>query len=120
MRPGIHPVYEAANVQCACGNKFTTRSVKPDIRVEICSECHPFYTGRQKLVDTAGRVDRFKRRFAKTEGQMVSRRPVADVKMKKLESAVPARRGRVLSTAPTAATPKDAKKDKKKEAAKKD
>lgn len=118
MKPGIHPVYESAAVQCACGNKFTTRSVKPDIRVEICSECHPFYTGRQKLVDTAGRVDRFKKRFAKTEGQMVVRKPIAEVKMKKLESVAGTKR-RVLSTAPTP-SPKADKKDKKKEPAKKD
>ena len=110
MRPGIHPVYIATKVVCACGNTFTTRSVKPEIRVEICAECHPFYTGRQKLMDTAGRVDRFKKRFAKTEGKMIERKPIAEVKMKKLESAVGTKR-KVLSTAPT--TDKPAKKEKK-------
>lgn len=118
MKPGIHPVYETATVVCACGNKFSTRSVKPDIRVEICSECHPFYTGRQKLIDTAGRVDRFKKRFAKTEGRMVERKPVAEVKMKKLESAAGVKR-KVLSTAPTTDPASKDKKDKKKEPAKK-
>lgn len=63
MKEGIHPKYEEATVTCACGNVFTTRSTKNDIRVEVCSKCHPFYTGKQKLVDTGGRVDRFNKRF---------------------------------------------------------
>lgn len=63
MKQGIHPKYEAATVTCACGNSFETRATMPEIRVEICSNCHPFYTGKQKLVDTGGRVDRFKKRF---------------------------------------------------------
>lgn len=65
MKPDIHPQYHEVNVHCACGNEFTTRSTKEDLRLEICSECHPFFTGRQKLVDTAGRVDRFNRRYGK-------------------------------------------------------
>ena len=64
MKQGIHPTYQMAAVHCACGNTFTTRSTKPEIRVEICSNCHPFYTGKQKLVDTGGRVERFQRRYA--------------------------------------------------------
>ncbi|MBQ8894902.1 MAG: 50S ribosomal protein L31 [Clostridia bacterium] len=63
MREGIHPNYEVATVKCACGNTFETRSTKSEIRVEICSKCHPFFTGKQKLVDTGGRVDRFKKRY---------------------------------------------------------
>lgn len=63
MKQGIHPDYKQATVKCACGETFTTGSVKEDIRVEICSKCHPFYTGKQKLVDTGGRVDRFKKRY---------------------------------------------------------
>ena len=63
MREGIHPNYEKATVKCACGNTFETRSTKSEIRVEICSKCHPFFTGKQKLVDTGGRVDRFKKRY---------------------------------------------------------
>ncbi len=63
MREGIHPNYNEAHVVCACGEKFSTRSTKKEIHVEICSKCHPFYTGKQKLVDTGGRVDRFKKRF---------------------------------------------------------
>ncbi len=65
MKTGIHPEYVESNVTCTCGNTFTTRSTQADIHVEICSNCHPFYTGRQKLVDTGGRVERFKRRAAK-------------------------------------------------------
>lgn len=63
MKQGIHPDYKEATVKCACGETFTTGSVKENIRVEICSKCHPFYTGKQKLVDTGGRVDRFKKRY---------------------------------------------------------
>lgn len=66
MKAGIHPAYNEVNVTCACGHTFRTRSThKGDIRVEICSNCHPFFTGRQKLVDTEGRVDRFQKRYAK-------------------------------------------------------
>jgi large subunit ribosomal protein L31 len=65
MKTEGHPTYAEAAVRCSCGNTFTTRSTKPDLHVEICSECHPFYTGRQKLVDTGGRVERFQRRAAK-------------------------------------------------------
>ncbi|MBQ8567781.1 MAG: 50S ribosomal protein L31 [Oscillospiraceae bacterium] len=63
MREGIHPNYQETTITCACGNVIKTRSTKSDIHVEICSKCHPFYTGKQKLVDTGGRVDRFKKRF---------------------------------------------------------
>ena len=63
MKQGIHPEYEKVTIKCACGAEIETRSTKKDIRVEICSKCHPFFTGKQKLVDTGGRVDRFKKRF---------------------------------------------------------
>lgn len=63
MKQGIHPKYEACTVTCACGTTFETRSTKPEIYVEVCSSCHPFYTGKQKLVDTGGRVERFNKRF---------------------------------------------------------
>ncbi|MCD8096366.1 MAG: 50S ribosomal protein L31 [Ruminococcus sp.] len=63
MREGIHPKYEETTITCECGNVIHTRSTKKDIRVETCSKCHPFFTGKQKLVDTGGRVDRFKKRF---------------------------------------------------------
>ena len=65
MKAGIHPEYVLTKVTCSCGNTFETRSTKPELHVEICSACHPFYTGRQKLVDTGGRVERFERRVAK-------------------------------------------------------
>lgn len=64
MREGIHPEYHELEVSCACGHSFKTRSTKSEMRVEICSSCHPFFTGKQKLIDSAGRVERFKRRYA--------------------------------------------------------
>jgi len=68
MKAAIHPAYEEIKVICACGSTFTTRSThKGDMRVEICSSCHPFFTGRQKLVDTEGRVDRFQKKMAKSQ-----------------------------------------------------
>ncbi len=63
MKQGIHPDYKKCKVTCACGNTFETGSTKDEIRVEICSACHPFFTGKQKLVDTGGRVGRFKKRY---------------------------------------------------------
>ena len=63
MKEGIHPAYEETTIKCACGNEIKTRSTKKDIRVDICSNCHPFFTGRQKLVDPGGRVERFNKRF---------------------------------------------------------
>ena len=68
MKEGIHPEYKTAMVTCACGNSFTTRSTIDSIHVEICSRCHPFFTGRQKLVDTAGRVERFRRKYGDANG----------------------------------------------------
>ena len=65
MKKDIHPNYEEATVHCSCGNTFTTRSTKKELHVELCSQCHPFYTGKQKLVDSGGRVDRFKKRLEK-------------------------------------------------------
>jgi len=66
LKQGIHPEYMAAKVVCACGNRFETMSTQDELHVEICSVCHPFYTGKQRLVDTAGRVDRFKKKYEKT------------------------------------------------------
>jgi large subunit ribosomal protein L31 len=67
MKTDIHPDYVMATVRCSCGSTFTTRSTKPELHVEICSACHPFYTGKQKLLDTGGRVERFERRRAKAQ-----------------------------------------------------
>ena len=69
MKQGIHPNYVDCKITCACGNVIETRSTRPEIRVEVCNKCHPFYTGKQKLVDTGGRVDRFNRRFGRTANQ---------------------------------------------------
>ncbi|WP_172371339.1 50S ribosomal protein L31 [Sporosarcina jiandibaonis] len=70
MKAGIHPEYKTAKVTCSCGNTFETGSVKEDIRVEVCSECHPFYTGRQKFAAADGRVDRFNKKYGlKEEGR---------------------------------------------------
>ncbi len=63
MKKGIHPEYVECTVTCACGSTFTTRSTKKEIRVEICSHCHPFFTGKQKFVDSAGRVEKFKKKY---------------------------------------------------------
>lgn len=67
MKEKIHPDYQETTITCACGESFATRSTKKDIRVEICSKCHPFFTGKQKLVDSGGRVERFNRRFGMKE-----------------------------------------------------
>src|SRR5512133_2885167 len=66
MKEGIHPNYQAAHVVCACGNVIDTRSVRGDFHVEICAACHPFFTGKQKIMDTAGRIEKFKTRYAAT------------------------------------------------------
>ncbi len=63
MKKGIHPEYKKCTVTCACGNTFETGSTEEELRVELCSECHPFFTGKQKLVDSGGRVDKFKKRY---------------------------------------------------------
>jgi large subunit ribosomal protein L31 len=63
MKKDVHPVYQECAVTCACGNTFKTRSTKKEIRVEICSQCHPFFTGKQKFIDSAGRVEKFKKKF---------------------------------------------------------
>lgn len=65
MKKDLHPSFEKTTITCACGNVIETRSTKKDIKVEICSKCHPFFTGKQKLIDTGGRVDRFNKRFNK-------------------------------------------------------
>ena len=68
MKTDIHPAYQECTVSCVCGNSFVTRSTKTEVKVEICSNCHPFYTGKQKIVDTAGRVDRFMRKYGMSQG----------------------------------------------------
>ncbi len=108
MKNDTHPTYDICEVTCVCGNAFQTRSVKPVIKVEVCNACHPFFTGKQKVLDTAGRIEKFKMKFASTDGKMVER------KMKKvvIKSVTPkhAPKRKVLSSAPS-------KKDEKKAAA---
>ncbi|HEX4437627.1 MAG TPA: 50S ribosomal protein L31 [Solirubrobacteraceae bacterium] len=74
MKTEIHPTYEQAHVRCTCGNEFLTRATRAELHVEVCSNCHPFYTGRQKLMDTGGRVERFNRRVAKGRQQTAQSR----------------------------------------------
>ena len=74
MKADIHPDYVEATVTCSCGNSYTTHSTVPSLHVELCNECHPFYTGKQKLVDTGGRIDRFERRY----GRRKNAAPTAD------------------------------------------
>jgi large subunit ribosomal protein L31 len=72
MKQGIHPEYQLATVRCSCGEEFQTRSTVSELRVDICSKCHPFYTGKQKLVDAGGRVERFERRYGKRTSSSTS------------------------------------------------
>ena len=82
MKADIHPKYQAAEIRCACGNVIQTRSTKPTIIVGICNLCHPFYTGQQKFVDTAGRVDKFQQRLAKTQAVQAAQAAAASRKKK--------------------------------------
>ncbi len=83
MKTGIHPNYQEATVVCSCGNTWTTRSTRSNLRVELCNQCHPFYTGEQRIVDTAGQVERFMRRLESVQGE--SRRKKSERRQKKLE-----------------------------------
>ena len=83
-----HPKYEELTITCICGHSFKTRSTNPKIRLDICSQCHPFYTGQQKFVDTAGRVEKFKTRYKKTEGKTVRKETKKTVKKVKGEVKV--------------------------------
>jgi large subunit ribosomal protein L31 len=95
MKEGIHPKYEESTVSCACGYTFKTRSTKPVIKLEICSNCHPFFTGKQKLIDTAGRVEKFQKRFAQTEGKTVARKKAVKKAAPRVKTS-----GKVLTTSP--------------------
>ncbi|MBI4802065.1 MAG: 50S ribosomal protein L31 [Elusimicrobia bacterium] len=111
MKADIHPRYNLCEVACVCGNAFQTRSTRPAIKVEICSVCHPFYTGKQKLIDTAGRVEKFNKKFSATGGKMVTRKPKTAAKT----SVTPKHKKKVLSSAPRAKTAKAAKAEAKAE-----
>jgi len=81
MKQDIHPEYVVATVHCSCGNTFQTRSTRSELRVEICSNCHPFYTGKQKLVDAGGRVERFQRRYAKQQAEQAEAAKAREVRV---------------------------------------
>ncbi|MBK28285.1 MAG: 50S ribosomal protein L31 [Verrucomicrobiota bacterium] len=83
MKADIHPEYVESAIRCACGNEIKTRSTKNNILIGICNECHPFYTGQQKFVDTAGRVDKFQQRMAKTKAAREAAKEAAGKKTKK-------------------------------------
>lgn len=87
MKTDIHPEYVLATVRCSCGNEFTTRSTKREIRVELCNQCHPFYTGRQKLVDSGGRVERYRQRYAKTQAKQTGKQPAAEAGRKRQKAS---------------------------------
>jgi len=87
LKKGLHPEYVKCEVTCACGNSFVTRSTVPRLRLDICSACHPFYTGRQKLVDTAGRVEQFMRKYEKS--QKLQKEAVQKAAKKKADTAAP-------------------------------
>jgi large subunit ribosomal protein L31 len=95
VKEGIHPKYHVVEVRCACGNTFKTRSTKPELHLEICSVCHPFFTGRQKLIDTEGRVERFTKKFGTQTAEQ--RRTAA--KAAKATKAAATKRTRKASTA---------------------
>lgn len=82
MKENMHPNYEFVEAVCACGNKFMTRSTAKTLKLDICAACHPFFTGKQKLLDTEGMVEKFNKRFAKTEGKTMVRKPKTEVKAK--------------------------------------
>jgi large subunit ribosomal protein L31 len=90
MKQDIHPDYQVATVHCSCGNTFQTRSTKSELRVEICSNCHPFYTGKQKLVDTGGRVERFQRRYAKQQQEQEAAASARAARTRATATAAPA------------------------------
>lgn len=103
MKEGIHPTYQQVPVTCACGSTWVTGSTAKEIRLEICSNCHPFYTGRQKLMDTAGRVERFEKRFAETGGKTVARKPVIRKAAPPVKSAAK-KAAKVLTSTPKPGT----------------
>jgi large subunit ribosomal protein L31 len=105
MREGIHPNYVEATVVCACGSTFKTRSTKAMIRLDICSSCHPFFTGRQKFVDSAGRVERFQKRFANKAAEETAKKTPASKLAKGQPTALTKKKGKILSSAPIRTKP---------------
>ncbi|ACG71963.1 ribosomal protein L31 [Anaeromyxobacter sp. K] len=118
MKEGIHPDYKATKVVCACGNVIETRSVRGDFHIEICASCHPFFTGKQKIMDTAGRIERFKTRYAATpaKAEPAKKAPAAEpakkVEAKENRAAKRAKAGKSSKkpeAAPAAEAPAEAK-----------
>jgi len=87
MKQGIHPEYEMTSIRCTCGNVIDVRSTKQDMSVQICSECHPFYTGKQRLVDTAGRIERFKKKYANKVTPKTAKAGTAKAEAPKVEAS---------------------------------
>ena len=108
MKAEIHPEYVLASVRCACGNEFQTRSTKPELHVEVCSNCHPFYTGKQKLVDTGGRVERFQRRYAKQQAEQAAADKEREASRKPVLSSLPEQ---PVEATPAEATPAETDQD---------
>jgi large subunit ribosomal protein L31 len=116
MRKDIHPKYEETTVKCVCGNEFTTRSTLKEISVEICSACHPFFTGQQKLIDSAGRVERFVKKYGKDFGGAdVGKKGKAE-EAAPADEAAPAPEAAPAEPAPEAAPAEPATKEKKTDA----
>jgi large subunit ribosomal protein L31 len=100
MKAGIHPEYKQIVVTCTCGNKFETRStIGQDLQVEVCSNCHPFYTGKQKIVDTGGRVDKFRKKYATPAKPAAEAKPAPEAKPAAEAKAIPAKAAAAKSAA---------------------
>ncbi|MBT3393220.1 MAG: 50S ribosomal protein L31 [Elusimicrobiaceae bacterium] len=117
MKDKIHPNYDSVTVKCACGNSFETKSTLKSLKLDICSACHPFFTGKDRMLDTEGRVEKFQKRFAKTAGKTVAKKPKTKVKAKIVKKKMAKEKG-VFTTAPKKADYRAAKTAEKKEAKK--
>ena len=102
MQAGIHPRYGGATVRCTCGNTFATGSTKGDLRVELCNECHPFFTGKQKLLDTQGRIDRFRKKYANAPEKPVKVKKEAAPAPKKAEKPAKEKKAKAEKKEPAA------------------
>ena len=109
MKEGIHPNYQDVEVRCACGNTFKTRSTKPELHLEICSACHPFFTGRQKLIDTEGRVERFSKKFGLQTSETRKTAEKAAKAAQAATKAADAKKAKAAKAAKAAAKPKKEK-----------
>lgn len=115
MKEKIHPKYDLVDVVCACGAKFQTRSTAKTLKLDICSECHPFFTGKQKMLDTEGRVDKFNKKFAATEGKVLARKPKTEVKARaKVKKVVKIKDVVIEDIKPVRKTKKELKAEEKK------